>query len=424
MEELANDLPSAVKTVELLKSQGIDKVKIYDTDSAVLKALSVFVDPNNTTDVLVPAMKNVQSALVYYKLDSGIKISSPFALSALQSSFPASSGSFKSELIEPVIKIMFDFLRETKSYLKLNAYPFFAYSANADVISIDYALFLENPGAIQKNGLKYSNLFDVQVDAVYAAIKALKYDDIDVVVTETGWPSNGEKEEIGANPENAQAYNGNLVKRVLTGGGTPLKSESKLVVYLFAQYNENKKFGPTSERNYGLFYPSAQKVHAIPFTLEQVKTWKLKPASDRKAQSQAHTKPVYVYGGETAGSNGTRTSKSPSGKGPFCVANVKSGKESLQKTLDYACGVEGGADCRSIQPGAACYDPNTLGAHATIAFNPYYQNKGRANSACYFDGAAYVVTVPPSAYFIFSFTLRLSYAACTYNFFGEIFFAS
>ncbi|XP_026408559.1 glucan endo-1,3-beta-glucosidase 14-like isoform X2 [Papaver somniferum] len=442
---IANDLPSAVKTVELLKSQGIDKVKIYDTDSAVLKALSgssikvivslpnenltaaakypsfalswvqknivpyypltqihaiavgneVFVDPNNTTDVLVPAMKNVQSALVFYKLDSGIKISSPFALSALQSSFPASSGSFKTELIEPVIKPMFDFLRETKSYLMLNAYPFFAYSANADVISLDYALFRENPGVVDSgNGLKYTNLFDAQVDAVYAAIKALKYDDVDIVVTETGWPSNGDKEEIGANPENAQAYNGNLVKRVLTGGGTPLKSETKLVVYLFALYNENKKFGPTSERNYGLFYPSEEKVYEIPFTLEQVKTWKLKPASDRKAQSQAPTKPV--YGGESAGSNGTSgVSNSSSAKGPFCVANVKSGKERLQKALDYACGAEGGADCRSIQPGAACYDPNTLGAHATIAFNSYYQNKGRANSACYFGGAAYVVTVPP-----------------------------
>ncbi|MCL7035880.1 hypothetical protein MKW94_027022 [Papaver nudicaule] len=441
---IANDLPSAVKTVELLKSQGIDKVKIYDTDSSVLKALSgsnikvivslpnenltaaakypsfalswvqknivpyypltqihaiavgneVFVDPNNTTDVLVPAMKNVQSALVFYKLDSGIKVSSPFALSALQSSFPASSGAFKTELIEPVIKPMFDLLRETKSYLMLNAYPFFAYSANADVISLDYALFRENPGVVDSgNGLKYSNLFDAQVDAVYAAIKALKYDDVDIVVTETGWPSNGDKEEIGANPENAQAYNGNLVRRVLTGGGTPLKSESKLVVYLFALYNENKKFGPTSERNYGLFYPSEEKVYEIPFTLQEVKTWKAKPATDRKAQSQAHTKPV--YGGESAGSNGTSVSNSSSGKGPFCVANVKSGKESLQKALDYACGAEGGADCRSIQPGAACYDPNTLGAHATIAFNSYYQNKGRANSACYFGGAAYVVAVPP-----------------------------
>ncbi|RZC49050.1 hypothetical protein C5167_017474 [Papaver somniferum] len=89
---------------------------------------------------------------------------------------------------------------------------------NADVISLDYALFHENPGVVDSgNGLKYSNLVDAQVDDVYAAIKDLKYDDVDIFVTKTGWPSNGDKEEIGANPENSQAYNGgafNLFRRI------------------------------------------------------------------------------------------------------------------------------------------------------------------------------------------------------------------
>ncbi|KAL5722984.1 hypothetical protein ACHQM5_006437 [Ranunculus cassubicifolius] len=37
---VANNLPSATKVVQLLKSQGIDRVKLYDTDPSVLKALS------------------------------------------------------------------------------------------------------------------------------------------------------------------------------------------------------------------------------------------------------------------------------------------------------------------------------------------------------------------------------------------------
>lgn len=73
----------------------------------------VFVDPNNTTRFLVPAMKNIHSALVKYGLDSKIKVSSPIALSALGNSYPSSAGSFRIELIEPVFKPMLEFLRET-----------------------------------------------------------------------------------------------------------------------------------------------------------------------------------------------------------------------------------------------------------------------------------------------------------------------
>lgn len=37
---IANNLPSATNVVQLLKSHGLDRVKLFDTDPAVLKALS------------------------------------------------------------------------------------------------------------------------------------------------------------------------------------------------------------------------------------------------------------------------------------------------------------------------------------------------------------------------------------------------
>jgi len=427
---LANDLPTPAKVVELLKSQGLNRAKLYDTDATVLTAFSnsgikvtvampnellsnaaadqsftdswvndniskyypatqieaiavgneVFVDPNNTTEFLVPAMKNVLASLTKNNLNTNIKISSPIALSALQSSFPASSGSFKTELVEPVIKPMLDLLRQTGSPLMVNAYPFFAYSANADKISLDYALFRENAGVVDSgNGLKYTNLFDAQIDAVFAAMSALQYNDVKITVSETGWPSAGDSNEIGAGPENAAAYNGNLVRRVLGQNGTPLKPNESVDVFLFALFNENQKTGPTSEKNYGLFYPSEKKVYDIPLTAEGVKNV-----------------PSSGVGKNQVPASGDVATTSHQGQ-TWCVANGGSSEEKLQNGLNYACG-EGGADCTPIQPGATCYNPDTLEAHASYAFNSYYQKKARAAGTCDFGGTAYVVTQPPSKY--------------------------
>ncbi|CAN6471985.1 unnamed protein product [Victoria cruziana] len=437
---IANDLPSAVKVVELLKSQGVNKVKLYDTDATVLQALSgtgikvivalpneqlsevsasslaayswvqknvaaylpgtrisavavgneVFVDSHNTTDYLVPAMINVHTALTKLGLDRDIKISSPIALSALQTSYPSSAGAFRSDLVERSVKPMLDFLRQTGSFLMVNAYPFFAYKDNADVISLDYALFRPNPGVVDSgSGLRYTNLFDAQIDAVFAAMSALKYSDLNIMVSETGWPSEGDSDETGASKENAAAYNGNLVLRVLTGAGTPLRPQASLDVYLFALFNENKKNGPTSERNYGLFYPNEQKVYDIPLTPEGLK------------QHSAEEPPVSSAGGgmtvpvEAPGVVVRSSSPSESLHGQtWCVANERAEKERVQAALDYACG-EGGADCTQIQPGSTCFQPDTLLAHASYAFNSYYQRHSRSFGTCDFKGAAYVVTQPP-----------------------------
>ncbi|CAI0460250.1 unnamed protein product [Linum tenue] len=430
---IADNLPSAVKVVQLLKSQGLSRVKVFDADPSVLRSLAgsgikvtvdlpnemlssaakkpsfaaawvqrnvaayhpateieaiavgneVFVDTHNTTKFLIQAMRNIHQALVKSNLHSTIKVSSPIALSALQNSYPSSAGSFRQELVEPVFRPMLEFLRETGSYLMVNAYPFFAYEANSDVISLDYALFRENPGNVDAgNGLRYFSLFDAQIDAVFAAMSALKFDDIEMVVSETGWPSKGDGTEIGASVANAAAYNGNLVRRILTGGGTPLRPKADLTVYLFALFNEDDKNGPTSERNYGLFYPNEEKVYDIPFTSEGLKKYKDKRAP---ATGGGHVTAPPVTGGGVSRSTTRNT---------WCVASGEAGEEKLQAALDFACG-EGGADCRQIQPGAACFKPNTVEAHASFAFNSYYQRNERAGGSCYFGGAAYVVAQPP-----------------------------
>ncbi|XP_020204507.1 PLASMODESMATA CALLOSE-BINDING PROTEIN 1 [Cajanus cajan] len=87
------------------------------------------------------------------------------------------------------------------------------------------------------------------------------------------------------------------------------------------------------------------------------------------------------------------TPTTASGGGQWCVASQSAAESTLKVALDYACGY--GADCSAIQPGANCYNPNTLKDHASYAFNDYYQ-KNPAPTSCAFGGTATLTNKDPS----------------------------
>ncbi|KAM7499915.1 hypothetical protein LguiA_024329 [Lonicera macranthoides] len=78
----------------------------------------------------------------------------------------------------------------------------------------------------------------------------------------------------------------------------------------------------------------------------------------------------------------------------WCVAKAQVPNPIIQEALDYACG--SGADCESIQLNRSCYLPDTLIAHASFAFNSYWQKTKVAGGTCDFGGTAMLVTVDPS----------------------------
>ncbi|KAG8384283.1 hypothetical protein BUALT_Bualt04G0102300 [Buddleja alternifolia] len=81
--------------------------------------------------------------------------------------------------------------------------------------------------------------------------------------------------------------------------------------------------------------------------------------------------------------------------GVWCVAKPSVPQDTLQEALDYACG-DGGADCEAIAADGSCYMPDSLVAHASYAFNSYWQKSKRNGGTCGFGGTAMIVTSDPS----------------------------
>uniref|UniRef100_A0A0A9D614 Glucan endo-1,3-beta-D-glucosidase n=1 Tax=Arundo donax TaxID=35708 RepID=A0A0A9D614_ARUDO len=126
-------------------------------------------------------------------------------------------------------------------------------------MDMSFALFT-SPGTVVQDGeYGYQNLFDATVDALYMAVEKLGGHNVRVVVSETGWPTAG---GAAASVENAMTYNQNLVKHVCKG--TPRRPR-KVEAYVFAMFNENLKEAGV-EQNWGLFYPSTDRVYPISFS--------------------------------------------------------------------------------------------------------------------------------------------------------------
>lgn len=86
---------------------------------------------------------------------------------------------------------------------------------------------------------------------------------------------------------------------------------------------------------------------------------------------------------------------SPSGGGKWCVAKSGASATDLQNNINYACGY---VDCKPIQSGGACFDPNNVQSHASYVMNAYYQANGLHDYDCDFKGTGAVTSSDPSKF--------------------------
>ncbi|XP_054803912.1 glucan endo-1,3-beta-glucosidase-like [Prosopis cineraria] len=414
---VADNLPPPTRVAAFLKSQtNIDRVKIFDANPDILRAfantsIAVTVTVGNddipslsklsaaqswvadnilpfhpkttinriavgneiiaTSDKsliahLLPAMKALHLALILANV-TNVQVSTPHSLGILSSSDPPSLGRFRRGYDRAIFAPILDFHRQTKSPFMVNPYPFFGLQ-DAQPEALNYALFKPNGGVFdQFTGNNYTNMFDAQMDAVFSAMKKAGYEDIEIVVAETGWPSAGDPNQPAASVDNAMSYNGNLIKHVNSGKGTPLMPNRTFETYIFALFNEDLKFS-VSERNYGLFNPHFAPVYDVG-VLKHVQA--SHPTSGTPLMAPL-----------------------PDSQMKWCVAKTNMSDEALQRNIDYVCGK--GIDCGPIKKGGPCFKPDIVRSHALYAMNAYYRAFGRHDSDCDFSGTGVLTTTDPS----------------------------
>ncbi|KAH0732870.1 hypothetical protein KY289_004058 [Solanum tuberosum] len=220
------------------------------------------VDPGKDTGkyvrFVVPTMENIYNALSSARLQNQIKVSTTTYSGLLTNTYSPRDSIFREEyksFINPII----GFLARHNLPLLANIYPYFGHIDNINDVPLSYALFNQQG----RNDAGYQNLFDVLVDSMYFATEKLGGQNIEIIVSESGWPSEGHSATI---LKNARTYYTNLINHVKGGSGTPKKPGRTIETYLFAMFDENRKDGKPSEQHFGLFYPDKrpnEKVYGL-----------------------------------------------------------------------------------------------------------------------------------------------------------------
>ncbi|KAG9128766.1 hypothetical protein Leryth_027344 [Lithospermum erythrorhizon] len=402
--------------VRMLRENGIQKVKLFDADYDVLKALGktgieVMVGiPNDLLQTMatstkaaknwvsqnisthlsknavniryvavgnepflatyndtflsttLPAMKNVQAALVKAGISSQVKVTCPLNADVYDSSPSGmpSAGDFRADIHEYVLQIA-KFLSDSGSPFTVNIYPFISLYIDAN-FPVEYAFFDGNASPVNDGGTTYYNMFDANHDTLVWALRKNGFGNMPIIIGEIGWPTDGDR---NANLLYAQRFNQGFMAHISGGKGTPMRP-SPIDAYLFSLIDEDaKSIAPGSfERHWGVFTFDGQPKYTL--NLGTTNSGALVPARNVQYLEKK-----------------------------WCVLKngVKLDDSNLAPSVSYACAR---GDCTSLGYQTSCGNLETDG-NVSYAFNSYYQIQNQKDEACKFDGLGVVTRSDPSS---------------------------
>ncbi|KAH6774997.1 hypothetical protein C2S52_012558 [Perilla frutescens var. hirtella] len=241
-------LPSASEVVNIYKTNGIKRMRIYDPYPPTLQALGgsgielTVGAPNDQLQYLsnranadvwvrdniqkypnvnfkhvvvgnevsprrnaqymqyvVPAMRNIHDALTAAGLGR-ISVTTAVETDLIQpgTDYPPSRGEFRGE-VKPYMQSVLQFLVSTNAPLFVNIYPYFAYVYSGGAVPLPYALLEPNSGVTTPDGVYYDNLYYALLDVMYSALEKSGVSSVsdsgvtntEIKGSESGWPSAG-----------------------------------------------------------------------------------------------------------------------------------------------------------------------------------------------------------------------------------------
>ncbi|CAI0553442.1 unnamed protein product [Linum tenue] len=247
--------------VKLLRDNGIQKVKLFDADYDTLRALGKsgievmvgipndmlaplaakmknaeewvsknvskhittrfryvavgnepFLQTYNGTflSTTLPALQNIQSALIKAGLSSQVKVTVPMNADVYESanSLP-SGGDFRQDIHEymlPIVKLLSD----TGSPFTVNIYPFISLYIDSN-FPAEYAFFDGNASPVNDGGTYYYNMLDANLDTLVHTLQKNGFGNMPIIIGEIGWPTDGDR---NANMEYARRFNQGFMSRI------------------------------------------------------------------------------------------------------------------------------------------------------------------------------------------------------------------
>ncbi|CAK9137900.1 unnamed protein product [Ilex paraguariensis] len=292
--------------------------------------------------LVLPSLKNIYYTLTRWGLEREIKVSAPLSSNCFHS-FPAI---YKVDLSDEYIKPMLNFLQDTNSTYLVNPPPFLSSLAEEIVVNLatSHSKSMKNLGVFNLNK-------------------------INVIVTSP--------KETKSTSRKLSSMDSKLIDP-FPARPTPLAPTPSPIGYSVPAYVAKSPLPPL-----------VGKVSPPPLSLPYAP--ELPPMANPASPPYGpHLPPCNPStGGVVVAPVAGEQSEL------WCVAKPSVPAETLQEAMDYACG-QGGADCEAIWPHGSCYFPDTVVAHASYAFNSYWQKNKKNGGSCGFGGTAMLINSDPS----------------------------